>query len=342
MLAVITKLLPAARNFSRQIVPPVVATLIAALLIAGFNRAFSGHLMQPRMAAMHDGTGKGTRPIVYATNPQEAVAVAEVDPLAEPAIRERIFAKGDAKGDARESGKDQAAFKLATAPVAPRAVARRTEPVEARPAEPQRVASVPVVVSAPPAPAPAMTTAPITAQPIAPIAQQPIASQPIAPPMAPQPLPQPTAQPPMAQQPMPAPQMAAPQIGVPVAQEPPPVIAAKPMVTVPDRPRAPYPANTAQNYPNQAYPASTYPNRAYPNPAYPNQANLNQANPNYDPRPPYAQQQADDEDYARPRERRPLERFVDAIKPSTIFNHMREFGDRIEAAGNEILPSIRQ
>ena len=330
MLAVTAKLLAAARNYSRQIVPPVIATLIAALLIAGFNRAFSGHLMQPRMAAMHDGTGQGTRPIVYAANPHEAAAVTEADPLAEPAIRERIFAKGDA----RESGKDQAAFKIATAPAAPvtpRAVARRTEPVETRPAEPQRVASAPVVVSAPPAAAPALAAPPVAAQPIA-----PIASQPIAPPVAAQPLP------PIAQQPMAAPQMAAPQMSGPVAQEPPPVITAKPMVTVPDRLRAPYPANTAQNYPNQNYPNQAYPAQPYPNQAYPSQAYPNQANPNYDPRPPYAQQQADNEDYARPRERRPLERFVDAIKPSTIFNHMREFGDRIEAAGNEILPSIRQ
>jgi len=319
MLAVIAKLLPVARGLSRQIVPPVIATLIAALLIAGFNRAFSGHLVQPRMAAMRDNTGQGTRPIVYAANPHEAVAVTEVDPFAEPAIRERIFAKGDAP----EAGKDQTALKVATAPavpVAPRVIARRTEPVEARPAEqPQRVASVPVVVSAPVA-APAMTAPPITVQSTAPVAQQPIA--PIASPMAPQPMPQQQMpQPPVAQQPM---------AQQPLAQEPPPVIMAKPMVTVPDRPRAPYPG---QAYPNQAYPGPSYPNQTYPN----------QANPNYDPRQPYGQQQAQaDDDYARPRERRPLERFVDAIKPSTIFNHMREFGDRIEAAGNEILPNIRQ
>jgi len=138
-------------------------------------------------------------------------------------------------------------------------------------------------------------------------------------------------QPPMTQQPLPAPgvaQAAPPQAMPPVvSQEPPPVIMAKPMVTVPDRQRPAYPANP--NYdPRQAYDSR----QAYdPRPAY-------------DPRQqPYGQQQADaDQDYARPRERRPLERFVDAIKPSTIFNHMREFGDRIEAAGNEILPTIRQ
>ena len=33
---------------------------------------------------MHEATGQGTRPIVYAANPHEAVAVSEIDPLAEP------------------------------------------------------------------------------------------------------------------------------------------------------------------------------------------------------------------------------------------------------------------
>ncbi len=353
MFAVFAKLLPAARNFSRQIIPPVVATLIAALLIAGFNRAFSGHLVQPRMAAMHSSTGQGTRPIVYAANPNDAVS--ELAPAAEPAIRERIFAKDDA----REAGKDQTTFKVATAPVAapaaPRASLRRSEPTEVHATEPraaaeQRVASVPVVVSAPPA----MAAPPVTAQPIAPIAQQPVApvaSQPVTPhpiasqAMAPQPMapqataPQPITQAPIAQQPIMQQPLAAPgsapAMPSVVAQEPPPVIMAKPMVTVPDRAR---PAYAGQAYPNQAYPNQAYSNQPYPNQAYPNQAN-----PSYDPRQSYGQQQAQaDEDYARPREPRPLERFVDAIKPSSIFNRMREFGDRIEAAGNEILPTIRQ
>ena len=42
-------MLAATTKFLRQIVPPVIATLIAALLIAGFNRAFSVHLSQPRL-----------------------------------------------------------------------------------------------------------------------------------------------------------------------------------------------------------------------------------------------------------------------------------------------------
>jgi hypothetical protein len=93
----------------------------------------------------------------------------------------------------------------------------------------------------------------------------------------------------------------------PVAQEPPPVIAAKPMVTVPDRPRAPYPQSGS-----------------------------------YPPNAPY--QAAPEQEIAAPPPPQggPLERFVDTMKPSSIFARMRELGDRIEAAGNEILPNIRQ
>src|SRR5258708_40163029 len=84
------------------------------------------------------------------------------------------------------------------------------------------------------APGPAIAAPPIVVQPIAPMTQQPIAA---------------------AMQ--------------PVAQEPPPVIAAKPMVTVQDRPR----------------------------PAY----------PGYEPRAPYEQQAG--EAVAPPREQGPLARF---------------------------------
>ena len=34
--------------------------------------------------------------------------------------------------------------------------------------------------------------------------------------------------------------------------------------------------------------------------------------------------------------------FVDTLKPSSLFRSAREFGDKIEAAGNDILPNIRQ
>jgi hypothetical protein len=279
MHAITVKFLPLARTFARQIIPPVLATLIAALLIAGFNRAFSSHLVQPRMAALHSVTGEPTRPIVYAT-PREREEMPATDITLAPDVAkpEHIFAKDDA----REAGKDEPSFKVASAPAAavaapapapvpaqPRVVrkpdAQRTEQVIERRVEP-RVAAVPLVVG----PAPAMVVAPGPALPPPPIVARPVG----------------------------------PMMG-PVAQEPPPVITARPMVTAPDRPRqaqAPYPG--------------------------------------YEPRAPYEQAQADD--YAPPREPRPLERFVDSLKPSSIFNRMREFGDRIEAAGNEILPSIRQ
>jgi hypothetical protein len=346
MDVVVTKVIPAARNLSRQIVPPVLATLIAALLIAGFNRAFSGHLVPPRMSAIHDNTGEATRPIIYAANPREAVTVTEVIPFDEPTMPERIFAK-DGAG---EAGKDQSAIKFASAPAAAptRVVTRKPElPVEPRQteqrqAEPRqvepRVAAVPLAAPAPAptaaAPAPVVTAPPVAVQPIAP----PVVAQPIGP-IAQQPLA------PIAQQPLAAPMPPAAAPLSPVAQEPPPVIVAKPMVTVPDRPR---PAYAGQNYPNQPYPAQTYPGQSYPSQpyptaqAYPGQAYPGQAYPGYDPRQAGQQQAQADQDAAAPRERRPLERFVDEMRPSSIFNHIREFGDRVEAAGNAILPNIRQ
>src|SRR5947208_3337451 len=61
MIAAASHLVPLAARFCRQIVPPVLATLIAAGLISAYNRAFSGQLQQPRMSALHaanaaDGT----------------------------------------------------------------------------------------------------------------------------------------------------------------------------------------------------------------------------------------------------------------------------------------------
>jgi hypothetical protein len=49
--------------------PPVIATLIAAVLIAGYNRAFSVHLQQPRMAALHRETDRRSRPPRAAPSP---------------------------------------------------------------------------------------------------------------------------------------------------------------------------------------------------------------------------------------------------------------------------------
>ena len=44
MFTAASQFVPSAGNFCRQIVPPVIATLIAAGLISAYNRPFSGHL----------------------------------------------------------------------------------------------------------------------------------------------------------------------------------------------------------------------------------------------------------------------------------------------------------
>jgi hypothetical protein len=262
MFAALIDYLPATRNFLRQIVPPVLATLIAAVLIAGFNRAFSGHLVQPRMAALHSESAvpaEPPRPANTIMEPRESAPIAPVTGILK--APERIFAK---END-REAEKDQVQVKIAAStlppapaaappPVAaPRLVVRKPEPQISEP----RIAAAPAI-PAPvlAAPAPALTAPPVTVlpatQPPAAAAMQPIAGT--------------------------------------------PVLAAKPMVTVPDRAR---------------------------------------------PAPPQAAQEAAGEPDGAPAPR-PAERFVDSLRPSALFDRMREFGERIEAAGNEILPNIRQ
>src|SRR6185369_17574596 len=76
MLAAASRLVPLAIKSCRQIVPPVIATLIAAGLISAYNRAFSGHLQQPRMAALHqDAVEVPAEPALKPFNPAEAVAI---------------------------------------------------------------------------------------------------------------------------------------------------------------------------------------------------------------------------------------------------------------------------
>src|SRR5436853_7643217 len=100
MIAAVSRLVPAAAKFARQIVPPVIATLIAAGLISGYNRAFSGHLQQPRMAALHkEAVELPSEPATKPLDPTEAVAI--YDNIAPPARRWEKEAK-------QESGKDQA------------------------------------------------------------------------------------------------------------------------------------------------------------------------------------------------------------------------------------------
>src|SRR4051812_47459962 len=129
MNAAISRLGPAAAKFTRQIVPPVIATLIAAGLISGYNRAFSGHLQQPRMAALHkDDAEPPSEPAAKPLAPTEAVAI--YDNIAPPS---RLWEK-EAKQD---SGKDQT-IKIAE-PV--RAAAPRAEKVDPR-VEQRRVAAI--------------------------------------------------------------------------------------------------------------------------------------------------------------------------------------------------------
>jgi hypothetical protein len=247
MIDAVAKLLPSVNKFLDQIWPSVVATLIAAGLISGYNHAFSGHLQQPRMAMLKSETD--ATPVSAETGPQvSTVAMTKpAVPAAEYfASRERAAegARVPEKEASAEAGKDQTIVKVAVAAPQPRPTnvanpVPRSEPRAAERHEP-RVASVPYVVP-PPAPA-----GPVTAVPMAP------PSVIMAPPMA----------------------------------------AAPPMAPLPDRQRPPYEAQ-AEDVPP--------------------------------PAPPHG----------------PIGAIVNTLKPSSLFARAREFGERIEAAGNEILPNIR-
>ena len=282
MLAAISRLGPAAAKFTRQIVPPVIATLIAAGLISAYNRAFSGHLQQPRMAALHhEAAEPASEPAAKALAPADALAI--YDNIAPPP---RLWEKEGRQ----ESGKDQT-IKLAEPVPAPvRAAAPRPERAEPR-VEQRRVAAVepsPVVRT----PAPAMAPAPVIIAVPSPVVSAPGAAPPVVSMPTVQELRQPVLPPPppqYQQQPYQQPQYGQPQYQQPPYQ-PPPVVTAQPMVTVPDRTR---PVAEAQ-----AEPAN----------------------------PPQG----------------PIGKFVDALTPSSLFARAREFGEKIEQAGNDILPSIRQ
>jgi hypothetical protein len=281
MNAAISRLGPAAAKFARQIVPPVIATLIAAGLISGYNRAFSGHLQQPRMAALHkDAAEPPSEPATKPLAPAEAVAV--YDNIAPPS---RLWEK-EAK---QESGKDQTIKVVEPTPAPLRAAAPRPERVDPR-IEQRRVAAVepaPVVR----APAPAIAPAPVIVAVPPPVVGAPT-SAPVASLPTVQELRQPVLPPPQYQQQQQQQQQQ--QYGQPQYQQPPhqppPVITAQPAVTVPDRARPVVEA--------QAEPAN----------------------------PPQG----------------PIGKFVDALKPSSLFARAREFGEKIEQAGNDILPTIRQ
>jgi len=263
------RLVPLAIKSCRQIVPPVIATLIAAGLISAYNRAFSGHLQQPRMAALHQLTGEPRdEPVAKPLASTEPVAI--YDRIAPPP---RLWEK-EAK---QESGKDQAIKVAEPAPARPatprnervegRTEQRRVAAVEPAPVvrAPAPVVSAPVIVAVPPPIVPAPATAPVVSS--MPTVQE--LRQPVLPP--------------------PPPQYAQPQYQQPAAY-PPPVVTAPPMVTVPDRTR---PVEQAQAD---------------------------------GPNPPQG----------------PLGKIVDTLRPSNLFARAREFGEKIEQAGNDILPNIRQ
>ena len=264
MLAVRAKIFPAVSWFLRQIAPSVVATLIAAIMIAGYNHAFSGRLAQPRMAALHAAEASMAPAVSEpgAIKPP-AAPVTEVIEIYERAEPERL---ADKDAD-REAGKDQP-IRLAAEPApAPARVVAPAHKSEPRP-EPRRVASIDVVHAAPPVPV--IVAAPVIVAP--PVAAMPVAQE-------------------LAQQPPPV-------VMAPVAAAP---IGPPPMVTVPDRANA----------------------RPMQDPAHQDPAHQAQAQP---PAPPHG----------------PIGTFVNAFKPSNWFARAREFGEKIEQAGNDILPNIRQ
>ena len=117
MFAAASQLVPLVVKSCRQIVPPVIATLIAAGLISAYNRAFTGHLQQPRLAALHqDGAEHPSEPVAKPLAPTEAVAI--YDNIAPPA---RLWEK-EAK---QESGKDQTIKVAEPAPAPVRGPLRR-------------------------------------------------------------------------------------------------------------------------------------------------------------------------------------------------------------------------
>src|SRR5215213_7189282 len=158
-----SRLVPIAAKFCRQIVPPVIATLIAAGLISTYNRAFSGHLSQPRMSALHAEEGPPAAPIttVAMTKPP-APPVTETITIYEEVIVPERLADKDAK---EEAGKDQTAglaVEPAPAPAAIRTAshAPRAEPKSELPAAPHRVAAIELPQPVPRAPAPSIVAVP--------------------------------------------------------------------------------------------------------------------------------------------------------------------------------------
>src|SRR5882757_6092672 len=155
MLAASAKFRPALAWFARQIAPSMIATLLAALVIAGYNRAFSGHLTSPRLSAVRAALDRTSEPAVPAV--VEADAPARPKPVWTTNVVEIIAPTGELersfyKDEGREAAKDQSKVKVAD--VAPPAAA----PVAVAPVVAAPVVAAPVVAAPATAiPAPATT-----------------------------------------------------------------------------------------------------------------------------------------------------------------------------------------
>lgn len=148
MFAAASRLVPLTVKFCRQVVPPVIATLIAAGLIQAYNRTFSGHMTQPRLSALHAEEGPPAAPIttVGMTKPPAPPTppVTETITIHEEAIAPERLAEKDTL---EEAGKDQTVRLAADPAPAPTPVrtasaAPRAEPKFEPRAEPHRVAAV--------------------------------------------------------------------------------------------------------------------------------------------------------------------------------------------------------
>lgn len=170
-MLVAAQLLPAAAKFARQIVPPVIATLIAAFLIAAYNKTFSGHLTQPRMNGLQ--AEASAAPV---TTPASVAAGKTVEPVPEIITIHEFVDEPERLADkdaGQEAGKDQSVIKVAADPAPPRPVAPERAAAPAPRAEPRRVASV---EHAQPMPAPVIVAPPVVVA--APVATAPVMQEP--------------------------------------------------------------------------------------------------------------------------------------------------------------------
>lgn len=178
MFAALTRLLPAASTMLRQIVAPVIATLIAAVLIQGYNRAFSGQLSQPRMAAVQAGSEQAALPAVAPTATADAIRVGAAQSLPvtdyitlyERAAPDRL----SEKDGGREAAKDDAPIKLATPAAAPATAPAAAPAARAAPARSAAVQPAARQPRAPRAAAPIAATPPVTTS----IAVAPVPAEP--------------------------------------------------------------------------------------------------------------------------------------------------------------------